>query len=323
MDPINGLHHVTAVTRDPQRNVDFYRNILGQRLVKKTVNFDAPDSYHLYFADEIGTPGTVLTFFAWPAVRQGIRGNGETAALAYNISTRSLGFWRDYLEEKGVAVQPVEQRFGMEVLPFDDSDGMRIELVASEALAPVHYWEGGPIAQDHALNGFHSVTLWLEDIEPTADLLINQMGYTLAGEEGNRHRFTGGSESLANTLDILHRPIPPEDMPDEAVFGAGSVHHIAFRTPTDEEQLEYQSSLRAAGYGVTPVRDRSYFHSIYYREPGGVLFEIATEGPGFAIDEPVRSLGETLKLPEWLEPKRNAIEENLQPFALHPVEKVK
>jgi glyoxalase family protein len=187
----------------------------------------------------------------------------------------------------------------------------------------VQYWETGPIPEAHALNGFHSVTLWLEEIEPTADLLINNMGYTLAGQEGNRHRFIGGPDSLANTLDILHRPVQPEDMPDEAVFGAGSIHHIAFRVPTDEEQLEYQSSLRSAGYGVTPVRDRSYFHSIYYREPGGVLFEIATEGPGFAIDEPVESLGENLKLPEWFEPTRSSIEADLQPITLNPVEKVK
>lgn len=322
MEPIKGLHHVTAVTRDAQSNVDFYRNVLGQRLVKKTVNFDVPDTYHLYFADETGTPGSVLTFFVWPNVKRGARGNGETAALAYNIPSGSVGFWRDYLEGKGVPVQPVEQRFGAEVLSFDDPDGMRVELVASDAKGEVRPWEAGPIPTVHALNGFHSVTLWLEEIEPTADLLINEMGYTFAGQEGNRHRFIGGSGSLANTLDILQRPLQPEDMPDESVFGAGSIHHIAFRVPTDEMQLEYQSSLRAAGYAVTPVRDRNYFHSIYYHEPGGVLFEIATEPPGFTIDEPVNSLGETLRLPEWFEPNRSAIEQNLPPINLAPIEKV-
>lgn len=323
MESIKGLHHVTAVTRDAQVNVDFYRNVLGQRLVKRTVNFDSPESYHFYFADEIGTPGSVLTFFAWPRMRQGVRGNGETAALAYNISSTSIGFWQDYLAGKGVTLQLLEQRFGMEVLSFDDPDGMRIELIASEAPSGVQHWETGPIPESHALRGFHSVTLWLEEIEPTTDLLINNMGYRLAGQEGNRYRLSGGPESLANTLDILHRPVEPEDIPDEAVFGAGSIHHIAFRIPTDEKQLEYQAALRAAGYGVTPVRDRSYFHSIYYREPGGVLFEIATEGPGFAIDEPVESLGESLKLPEWFEPTRSAIEENLPPITLNAVAKVK
>jgi glyoxalase family protein len=311
MDPIKGLHHVTAVTRDAQVNVDFYRNVLGQRFVKKTVNFDVPDSYHFYFADEIGTPGTVLTFFVWQNVKRGLRGNGETAAVAYNISGGSLGFWQNYLESKGIPLHPVERRFGTEVLPFDDPDGMRIELVATDLSPEVQHWESGPIPKTHALRGFHSVTLWLAEIDPTANFV---------GQEGNRHRFIGGINSLASTLDILHRPVQPEDMPAEAVFGAGSIHHIAFRVPTDEVQLEYQSALREAGYDVTPVRDRNYFHSIYYREPGGVLFEIATEGPGFAIDEPVEALGETLKLPEWFEPNRSAIEQDLPPIALQPIE---
>ena len=322
MDSIKGLHHVTAVTRDAQQNVDFYRNVLGQRLVKRTVNFDAPDTYHLYFADETGTPGTVLTFFAWQNVKRGVRGNGETAAVAYNIPSGSVGFWQEYLTGKRIAVQPVEQRFGMEVLPFDDPDGMRIELVASETSPNVDYWEAGPIPQAHALNGFHSVTLWLEEIDLTADLLVNQMGYSFVAREDNRHRFIGGINSLANTLDILHRPVQPEDMPDEAQFGGGSIHHIAFRVPSDEMQLEYQSALRAAGFGVTPVRDRTYFHSIYYREPGGVLFEIATEGPGFTMDEPVESLGEALKLPAWFEAQRSTIESELPPIHLKPMEKV-
>ena len=323
MEPIKGLHHVTAVTRDGQANVDFYRNVLGQRLVKRTVNFDAPDTYHFYFADETGTPGSVLTFFAWKNVKRGIRGNGETAAVAYNIPSASIGFWQGYLSGKEVTVHPVEQRFGAEVLALDDPDGMRIELVESDISSDVRYWGRGPIPHAHALNGFHGVTLWLEEIEPTADLLINQMGYSFVGQEGNRHRFIGSINSLANTVDILHRPVQPEEMPDEPVFGAGSIHHIAFRTPTDKMQLEYQAALRAAGYGVTPVRDRSYFHSIYYREPGGVLFEIATEGPGFTIDESVDELGESLKLPEWFEPTRNVIEQDLSPITLQPIEKVK
>ena len=323
MDPIKGLHHVTAVTRDPQRNVDFYRNVLGQRLVKKTVNFDVSDTYHFYFADEIGTPGSVLTFFAWTNTKRGVRGNGETAALAYNIPQNSLGFWHDYLKSKDISLQPVEQRFGTDLLSFDDPDGMHVELVTSDAPPAVGYWEEGPIPQLHALNGFHGVTLWLDEIEPTADLLIKQMGYRFRGREENRHRFSGEPGTLAHVLDILHRPRQPEDLPDEAIFGAGSIHHIAFRIPTDEMQLEYQSGLRAAGYGVTPVRDRSYFHSIYYHEPGGVLFEIATETPGFAIDEPVEALGESLKLPEWLEPNRASIEKSLAPLTLKPIEKIR
>ena len=315
MDSIKGLHHVTAVTRDAQRNVDFYHNVLGQRLVKRTVNFDAPDTYHLYFADAIGTPGSVITFFAWGNVPRGVRGNGEAAATAYNVPETSLGFWQGHLKKNGVSVQPIEKRFGVDVLPFDDPDGMRIELVASGVAPAVEFWEGGPIPQVHAMNGFHSVTLWLDNVAPTADVL-NHMGYTSAGEEGQRHRFVGGPGALGSVVDVLHRPGE-----SAAAFGSGSVHHIAFRVPGDEQQLEYRTALTQAGLGVTQVMDRSYFHSIYFREPGRVLFEIATNTPGFAIDEPVDSLGETLKLPEWLEPNRDAIEKLIAPLALKPVEK--
>lgn len=320
MDPIKGLHHITAVTRDPQRNVEFYRNVLGQRFVKKTVNFDVPDTYHLYFADEIGTPGSVLTFFAWP-MKRGTRGTGETIAVAYNIPDNSMGFWQSYLKGKGVDLLPVEQRFGVDVLPFEDPDGMRVELVASSVSPDVRHWEEGPIPQEHALHGFHSVTLWLDELESTASLLTDQMGYTLTGQEGDRYRFTGAPGTLGSILDILYRPSRPDEMPAKAVLGAGSVHHIAFRVPTDEMQLEYQSVLREAGHEVTAVIDRKYFHSIYYREPGGVLFEIATEPPGFTVDEPVNSLGENLVLPEWFEPNRSAIEQGLPPITLKTVEK--
>lgn len=319
MDPIQGLHHVTAVTRSAQQNVDFYRSVLGQRLVKKTVNFDVPDTYHFYFADTLGTPGTVLTFFAWPSVKRGVRGNGETAAVAYNVPEGSLGFWQEHLQRHGISTQPVEIRFEEEVLAFEDPDGMQVELVACGPAAEIRHWEEGPIPRKHALSGFHSVTLWLEAIEPTAELLTRQMGYTFTERSANRHRFTGGPGTLARHIDILHRPIQPEDLPDEAVFGAGSIHHIAFRVPDDATQLEYQAFLRAAGYDVTPVRDRSYFHSIYFREPGGILFEIATNTPGFAIDEPVETLGETLRLPEWFESSRRQIEAGLSPITLKPI----
>ena len=266
-----------------------------------------------------GTPGSVLTFFAWPNIKRGVRGNGETAAVAYTVPEGSLDFWQKYLQEKGIPTQPVEIRFKEEVLAFEDPDGMQVELVASGPTAGIRHWEDGPIPQAHALSGFHSVTLWLDEIEPTAELLTGQMGYTFTERAANRHRFTGGPGSLARYIDILHRPQQPEDLPDDAIFGAGSIHHIAFRVPSDEEQLEYQASLRAAGHGVTPVRDRSYFHSIYFREPGGVLFEIATETPGFAIDEPVEELGESLKLPEWFEPNRSLIEASLPELQVKPI----
>lgn len=317
MEPIKGLHHVTAVARDPQRNLDFYRNVLGQRFVKRTVNFDAPDTYHFYFADEAGTPGSVLTFFAWPNMRKGVRGNGETNVVAYNVPMGSLGFWQARLEENGVKPDPVEERFGEKVLPFSDPDGMRVELAEVESLPVIQFWEDGPIPEAYALRGFHSVTLWLDEVGPTSELLVNQMGYQAAGQEGSRYRFVGDRNALGHIVDIVHRPGKAQ-----AGFGAGSIHHIAFRVPGDTEQLEYRSGIHEAGFRVTDVMDRNYFHSIYFRERGGVLFEIATDTPGFAIDEPVESLGETLKLPEWYEPNREIIEQSLLPITLKPFEKV-
>lgn len=317
MEPIKGLHHVTAVARDPQRNIDFYRNVLGQRLVKRTVNFDSPDTYHFYFGDEIGSPGSILTFFAWPNMRRGVRGNGETNTVAYSVPAGSFGFWQEHLKQNGIASKPIEKRFGENVLAFDDPDSMRVELIETASAAPVRFWEAGPIPQAYALRGFHSVTLWLDEVEPTADLLTKHMGYRAAGNEGDRYRFVGDSNVSGYIVDILHRPGKTP-----AGFGAGSIHHIAFRVPTDEEQLQYQNLIRAAGFRVTEVMDRNYFYSIYFRELGGVLFEIATDTPGFAIDEPVESLGETLKLPEWFEPNRVAIEHSLPTVTLKPFEKV-
>lgn len=316
MDPIKGLHHVTAVARDPQRNLDFYRNILGQRFVKRTVNFDAPDTYHFYFGDENGSPGSILTFFAWPNTRKGVRGNGETNVVAYNVPMGSLGFWQSRLEQNGIKTDPIEERFGEKVLPFSDPDGMRVELVEVESLPPVRFWEEGPIPREYALHGFHSVTLWLDEVEPTSALLTDQMGYQAAGQEGNHFRFVGDVKELGHIVDIIQRPGKAQ-----AGFGAGSIHHIAFRVPGDAEQLEYRSKIRSAGFGVTEMMDRNYFHSIYFREQGGVLFEIATDAPGFAVDEPFETLGETLKLPEWYEPNREEIEQSLAPLRLRTLEK--
>ena len=317
MQPIQGLHHVTAVAREPQRNIDFYRNILGQRLVKRTVNFDVPDTYHFYFADETGTPGSVLTFFAWPNTRRGVRGNAETNAVAYNIPAGSLAaFWQSHLARNGIKLKDVEKRFGQSVLQFEDPDGMLVELVESESPDSIRHWAAGPIPQAYALRGFHSVTLWLDQVEPTANLLTQHMGYTAAGNEDNRYRFIGNAAAPGHIVDLVHRPGKAE-----AGFGSGSIHHIAFRVPNDAEQVEYQDSIRGAGFRVTEVMDRSYFHSIYFREPGGVLFEIATDTPGFATDEPADALGESLRLPAWHEPNRAAIEQGLLPITLKPIEK--
>lgn len=316
MQPIQGLHHITAFAKDPQRNVDFYHNGLGQRLVKTTVNFDDPGTYHLYYGDEVGTPGTIMTFFPWPRAARGVRGNGEVGASAYTIGAESLDYWRKRLVDFGAPVSSEETRFGYDVLTFDDPDGMSLELIVSDDPATFQFWEEGPVPAAHALRGFHGVTLWLAEAEPTAALLTEQMGYEFVGQEENRWRFKGSSNNIGMYLDLLIDPKRPSGR-----MGAGSVHHIAFRTRDDTEQLEYQQSLSRAGFGVTPVRDRQYFHSIYFRSPGGVLFEVATDAPGFAIDEPVEALGQSLKLPPWLESQRANIERALPPFTTKPVKK--
>lgn len=302
MKPIQGLHHITAVASDPHRNVAFYHNVLGQRLIKKTVNFDDPGTYHFYFGDEVGTPGTILTFFPWQQMQRGELGNGETSAVGYTIPSGTIPYWQERLKEHGVEYGEVETRFDQQVLPFTDPDGMRLELIESDDPATISYWEGGPIPQSTALRGFHSVTLWLDDVEGTGLLLTQFMGYTLVGQEENRTRYKGASNDVGLYVDLLHRPGEGNGR-----FGAGSIHHIAFRTVDDAEQQEYLQTLRQAGFQVTPVQDRQYFHSIYFRSPGGVLFEVATDAPGFLYDEPVAELGHNLKLPPWFESQRERI----------------
>ena len=311
MNPIQGLHHITAMAGDPQANLDFYHALLGQRLVKRTVNFDDPGTYHFYFADETGTPGTVLTFFPWPHAKRGTPGNGEATAVSYAIRPESIDYWRERLAAHGVTVGEPLTRFGETVLPFRDPDGMAVELVATAAPATVAHWSNGPVPAGHALRGFHSVTLWVGDGAATAALMIDHLGYKLAGSEGDRTRLAAASDAVGLYVDLVQRPGQPRGR-----FGTGSIHHVAFRTVDDAEQLEYLAALRAAGFGVSPVRDRQYFHSIYFREPGGVLFEIATDAPGFLYDEPVEALGEALRLPPWLEPRRAEIESFLPAISL-------
>ena len=311
MKPVLGIHHLTAVAGDPQANVNFYHNLLGQRLVKKTVNFDDPGTYHFYFGDETGTPGTILTFFPWRHMVRGRRGNGEVAATAYSIRSASVVYWRERLTDHGLIVGESQTRFGAEVISFQDPDGMIVELVAHDGRATFQYWADGPIPSEHALQGFFSATLWVAEAQGTADLLTDSLGFTFAGQEGNRSRFQAADDDIGLTIDLLERPGMPSGR-----LGVGSVHHIAFRTTDDNEQAEYLESLRRDGYNVSPVMDRQYFHSIYFRSPGGVLFEIATDAPGFLYDEPIDELGTHLKLPPWLEAQRADIERNLPPFTL-------
>ncbi|NND70553.1 MAG: ring-cleaving dioxygenase [Rhodothermales bacterium] len=309
MKPIQGLHHITAAASDPQRNLDFYETILGQRLVKTTVNFDDPGTYHLYYGDLVGTPGTIMTFFPWPNMRRGRRGIGEAAAVGYAIPDGSIVFWQDRLIQMDVEFSTEDNRFGDAAILLQDPDGMPIELIESSDPTTIDHWGQGPIPAQHALRGFHSVTLWLDTLDKTADLLKDGLGYTFVNHDGERHRYKAASNDRALYVDLLKKPGM-----NRGAFGAGSIHHIAFRTVDDEEQQEYLDLLRSAGQQVTPVKDRQYFHSIYFREPGGVLFEVATDAPGFAYDEPVEHLGSSLKLPSWLEGKRQQIEDVLPPL---------
>ncbi|GAA5532749.1 VOC family protein [Deinococcus aluminii] len=303
--PVQGLHHVTVMASDPQRNIDFYSQTLGQRLVKVTVNFDDPGTYHFYYGDLTGQPGTIMTHFPWPDAKRGVRGNGEVVATAYSAPRAGEDYWKARLTEQGFAFRESE-RFGEKVLTVGDPDGTWVELIFEDG-QPVRSWPASPVPAEHALRGFHSVTAWVGDTAPVRDLLVGQLGFTEAGSEpdaeGTRTRFQGSGEGVGLFVDVVERPGKPRGN-----FGAGSIHHVALRTRDDAEQEAYLTGLGAAGYRPTPVQDRQYFHSIYFREPNGVLFEIATDAPGFPDDERVEELGKHLKLPTWFEPRRATIE---------------
>jgi glyoxalase family protein len=303
---MKGIHHITAIASDPQANLDFYQTLLGQRLVKKTVNFDDPGTYHFYFADEIGSPGTILTFFPWPGAVRGRRGNGEVGATAYSIHPDSVDYWQKRLTDHGVIPGERQTRFGLDIIPFQDPDGMIIELVIEDSPASIQPWQAGPIPTGHVLRGFHSATLWVGEAQPTADLLTSSLGFAFIGQEGRRYRFQAQGDAAGHTIDLLERAGESYGR-----LGAGSVHHIAYRAKDDSEQGQYMTMLRGHGYNVTPVKDRQYFHSIYFRAPSGVLFEIATDPPGFLTDETVAELGSDLKLPPWLESQRPRISQIL------------
>jgi glyoxalase family protein len=309
---IAGLHHVTDIASDPQRNLDFYIGLLGLRLVKRTVNFDDPGTYHFYFGDARGTPGTILTFFSWPGARRGHRGVGQIEATAFTISPDSVGYWLERFKEQHVTAEKTSARFGEEVIRFTDPDGLLLELVTSDPIAQVESWADSTVPAEHSLRGFHSVSAALEGYQRTAQLLTESFGYRLVKESGNRFRFIAPSKSGAGRIvDLLC-------MPDSRAghVAAGSVHHIAFRAKDDDEQLQWREHLVGLGYNVTPVIDRTYFHSIYFREPGGILFEIATETPGFTLDEPIEELGSKLRLPTWMEAARPQIEQVLPPIKI-------
>jgi glyoxalase family protein len=308
-----GIHHVTAISGEPQRNVDFYVGLLGLRLVKKTVNFDDPGTYHLYYGDGAGSPGSIMTFFPWAGAPNGRVGAGQLTVTSFSFPASSLGYWTERLVEGGVRFEKPEDRFGETVLRFPDPDGLRLELVAAADDAR-EGWAEGPVPPEHSVRGFHHVTLLSSDPAGTAGLMTDSLGFRQIGEAEGRTRFEAGEGGPGNTVDVANGPGFPR-----GTMGVGTVHHVAFRVPDEETQLELRERVAELGYNVTPVLDRNYFRSIYFREPGGVLFEVATDPPGFAADEDPEHLGESLKLPPWLEPRREELEGMLPSLRLPAV----
>jgi glyoxalase family protein len=306
---ISAIHHITAIAAGAAGNLAFYRNLLGLRLVKKTVNFDDPYTYHLYYGDDQGTPGTILTFFPWENLPRGRSGAGMVTAVAFAVPEESMPFWKHRLQAAGTAIRTTE-RFGEPVLQFSDPHGLPLELIGTTRPTPVTHWRFGPVPQAHAVSGFHSATATLNDLEPIMSLLKDTMGMTPDGREQHRYRFRMDDRiAPGHFYDVV---FDAQATPGRA--GSGTVHHIAFRTQTDADQVRWQGVLRSAGLGVTDVRDRKYFRSIYFHSPGGVLFEIATDHPGFAIDESTADMGSALQLPSQYEHLRAELDNRLPPL---------
>jgi glyoxalase family protein len=306
---VTGLHHITAIASDPRQNLDFYTKVLGLRFVKKSVNQDDPGTYHLYYGDYQASPGTILTFFPWAGLRRGRPGTGQAYATAFSVPTGSLAFWQQRFQTLNVKQEPVESRFNDEVLPFADPDGLRLELVATSEVDARTPAPAKDVPAEFAIRGFHSSTLAVATTTATEQVLTRSMGYKLLANSGHRTRYTAGAGGPGTYVDLLADPALPRGL-----NGAGTIHHVAFRVPDDATEVAARNVLLKDGLPVSPVIDRAYFKSIYYREPAGVLFEIATDGPGFAIDEPLDQLGTKLGLPPHLEIHRAESEAALPPL---------
>jgi glyoxalase family protein len=308
MARVHGLHHVTCIAGDPAENLAFYNRVLGMRLVKRTVNQDAPDTYHLFFADAAGSPGTDLTFFPWPHLPKGSNGAGLAIEVALAVRSGSLDYWQARLRGAGVAIRAVEHRFGERVLPVHDPHGLEVALVEVDdrSFAP---WTASPVPQEHQIRGLHSVRLWVRSAAATRALLVDLMGMVPAESEGEWRRYAAREGGSGTLLDLAERPGS-----SRGEWGPGTIHHVAFRVEDSAEEMALREALVPAGHRPTPQIDRFWFKSVYFREPGGVLFELATEGPGFAVDEDPARLGESLILPPWLEARRAEIEAALPPM---------
>ena len=305
-----GIHHVTAITGDVQRCVDFYVGVLGLRLIKKSINQDVPDTYHIYFGDYIGTSGTAMTFFGWPAWPDRKTGSGQVTTVSFAVPRESLDFWNARLGKLGVNVSRTS-RFGADALVLADADGIELELVGDASDDRWVPWPDSSVDQKHAIRGFHSVTMTVAEGMGTFDHLVETMGFRKTAGEGPRTRFETGDGGSNAILDVVESPEGPEG--EEST---GTVHHVAWRAVDAAHQAEWREALVKAGRNVTPVIDRYYFKSIYFREPGGVLFEIATDGPGFTVDETVESLGSTLSLPPWFNVRRDKLDVTLPPIVV-------
>lgn len=299
---ILGLHHITAIADNAKRNLDFYTQVLGVRLVKKTVNFDDPGTYHFYFGNENGTPGTILTFFPWEGVGQGTNGSGMATHIGYSVPKGSLEFWKNRLKSFNVNVEEGEI-FGEKMISFKDPDGLQLQFIEPSDNDNRKVWTTDDIKDENALKGFHNVTLTLKKADPTIKVLTDILGYDLQKQEGERYRFATDAIDTANLIDIIENDKTPTGR-----NAAGTNHHIAFRVKDDNVLMEYREKALSAGLSITPKINRDYFYSLYFREPGGVLFEIATDNPGFTIDESLEELGKNLKLPAQYEGMRDKIE---------------
>ncbi len=309
---ILGLHHITAIAGNAQANYNFYTKVLAQRLVKKTVNFDDPGTYHFYFGDESGTPGTILTFFPWEGIGQGYTGTGMATNIGYAVPEDSLDFWADRFRQYNVKQENRQERFGEQFISFQDPDGLKLDLVVPSSVDNRKSWQTKDVNVNFSIKGFHSITLTVKNVTPTATILTDIFRYKLLKQEGNRYRFITDAIENASIVDIIEAP----DLPSGR-NAAGTNHHVAFRVKNDDILMAFREKIAAKGLSITPKIDRDYFFSLYFREPGGVLFEIATDNPGFTRDEPLGELGTSLKLPKQYEPARKEIEETLPSLTDH------
>jgi glyoxalase family protein len=304
-----GIHHITAIAGNPQTNIDFYSGLLELKLVKKTINFDDPGTYHFYYGNEKGDPGTILTFFPWGRnALRGRGGRGQVIAIAFSIPVNSLPYWEKRLNQYKVVYTGPYDRFGEKVITFEDPDGLEIELIESAQT------NGNNL---NSIQGFHSATMSIESLVNAEFILRDIFAFKPILNENIRYRFKGSSEGPGNIIDVL---VVPDSVP--GIMGVGAVHHIAFRAADDTTQAEMKKAVEGKLISITPVIDRKYFRSVYFREPNGVLFEIATDPPGFGVDESTDSLGKKLQLPEWLEDKRDLIEKSLQNIAAPSPERI-